>query len=107
MTKLDNLRQRYLELTNEILPKLSQHRHFPVQENHCFQRILLDNLFQCCWYEVLDCKRGSAYQQLTEAQLEQAIALAETILTQPDEYVKQLDRNSLNWRKKLFLSTNR
>jgi hypothetical protein len=99
MTRLNNLQQRYLELTNEILPKLAQHRRFPVQENHCFQRILLDNLFQCCWYEVLDRKQGAAYKQLTEAQLERAIVLAEAILTQPDEYIQQLNRNSLNWRK--------
>lgn len=100
MDNLPQLRQQYLELTNQVLPRLAASRNFPVSQNHCFQRIILDNLFGCCWYEVLERKQKPAYQQLTADQLEQAIALANNIIAQPDAYLHQLHQNSLNWRKK-------
>ncbi|MBD1821092.1 hypothetical protein H6F51_00955 [Cyanobacteria bacterium FACHB-DQ100] len=100
MDRLTQLRNQYLDLTNHVLPDLARSRHFPVRYNHCFQRIILDNLFDRCWYEVLERKRIPAYQQLTEAQLESAIALANSIIAQPDSYLQQLNQNSLNWRGK-------
>lgn len=102
MDRLTQLRSQYLELTNHVLPKLAATRNFPVRYNHCFQRIILDNLFRRCWYEVLERKREPAYQQLTEEQLEEAIALANRIIDQPDTYLKQLNQNSLKWRGKLI-----
>ncbi|WP_416668569.1 hypothetical protein [Egbenema bharatensis] len=100
MIRLTQLRNQYLELTNQVLPNLATDRNFPVRQNHCFQRIILDNLFDRCWYEVLERQREPAYKQLTEEQLEQAIALATAIMEQPDSYVQQLNQNSLNWRRK-------
>lgn len=102
MDHLTQLRNQYLELTNQVLPRLATTRDFPVRYNHCFQRIILDNLLGRCWYEVLERKQKPAYQQLTEAQLEQAIALAHQIIAQPDAYLHQLNRNSLNWRGKRY-----
>ncbi|GAP98550.1 hypothetical protein NIES2104_51050 [Leptolyngbya sp. NIES-2104] len=81
-----------------MLPDLASSRKFPVRYNHCFQRIILDNLFDRCWYEVLERKRIPAYQQLSEEQLENAIALANLIIAQPDSYLEQLNQNSLQWR---------
>ncbi|MBD1909227.1 MULTISPECIES: hypothetical protein [unclassified Leptolyngbya] len=104
MDRLTQLRKQYLELTNHALPQLAKSRNFPVCYNHCFQRIILDNLFGRCWYEVLDRKRNPAYKQLTEEQLEQAIALANRVIEQPDSYLQQLNRNSLNWRGKAITS---
>jgi len=98
MDNLSQLRARYLELTNQVLPKLALQQRLPVRYNHCFQRIILDNLFGCCWYEVLNRKNGPAYKQLTEEQLEQAIAIAEAMIAQPDEYTQRLNQNSLHWR---------
>ncbi|MBE9008610.1 hypothetical protein IQ250_00055 [Pseudanabaenaceae cyanobacterium LEGE 13415] len=98
MDQLTQLRNQYLELTNRVLPSLASSRKFPVRYNHCFQRIILDNLFDRCWYEVLERKRIPAYQQLSEDQLEKAIALANTIIAQPDSYLEQLNQNSLRWR---------
>ncbi len=99
MDRLTQLRNQYLELTNHVLPELAVSR-FPVQYNHCFQRIILDNLFGRCWYEVLERKQGPAYKQLTEDQLERAITLANSIIVKPDSYVQQLNQNSLKWRGK-------
>ena len=100
MDRLTQLRNQYLELTNHVLPELAIAKKFPVRFNHCFQRIILDNLFDRCWYEVLDRNRTPAYKQLTEAQLEQAIALANQMIIQPTAYLHQLNQNSLNWRGK-------
>lgn len=102
MERLTQLRHQYLELTNQVLPKLALSRDFPVRHNHCFQRIILDNLFGCCWYEVLERQQAPAYKQLTEKQLEQAIVLANQIIAQPDSYLQQLNQNSLSWREKLI-----
>lgn len=99
MDRLTLLRNQYLKLTNHLLPTLAQTRHFPVRYNHCFQRIILDNLFGRCWYNILPRNNGPAYQQLTEAQLEQAIAIAQQIIEQPDAYLQQLNQNSLTWRR--------
>jgi hypothetical protein len=101
VNRLAQLRNQYLELTNRVLPELARSRRFPVTANHCFQRIILDNLFGCCWYNVLHRGRIPAYQQLTEPQLEQAIGLAEAIVAYPDEYLWQLNQNSLSWRGKM------
>lgn len=105
--RLTQLRHRYLELTNQVLPQLARSREFPVRFNHCFQRILLDNLFGRCWYEVLDRRQGPAYRQLSPAQLEQAIAIADRILASPDSYLHQLNRNSLLWRGKLLSESSK
>jgi hypothetical protein len=99
MDRLTHLRNQYLELTNQVLPGLAASRNFPIRYNHCFQRIILDNLFDRCWYEVLERKRVPAYRQLTEEQLEKAIAIANRVITEPNTYVQQLNQNSLNWRK--------
>lgn len=101
MDRVPDLRQQYLKLTNNVLPRLALQQHFPVKYNHCFQRIVLDNLFGCCWYEVLNRQNGPAYKQLTEDQLKGAIAIAEAMTTQPSEYTQQLNQNSLLWRGKL------
>jgi hypothetical protein len=53
-----------------------------------------------CWYEFLDRRQEPAYKQLTESQLEEAIAIANTIIDQPDIYLHQLNQNSLSWRGK-------
>ncbi len=98
---IEELGKEYLQLTNEVLPNLAKQRKFPVRFNHCFQRIILDNLFGCCWYDVLDKSQGAAYQQLNATQLEKAISLASSIISQPDEYIQQLNYNSLRWRGKL------
>lgn len=97
---IEPLRQRYLELTNDVLPSLAGERQFPVRFNHCFQRIVLDNLFGRCWYEVLDRKAGAAYKQLTAAQLQEAIAIAQGIVDRPDDHIRALNQNSLRWRGK-------
>ena len=99
--EIEELRGQYLELVNQELPQQAKERHFPVRLNHCFARIILDNLFQCCWYEKIDRNKGAAYKQLSVEELQQAIALAEKIINSRDRYIQELNQNSLYWRGKL------
>ena len=98
---IEQLRAKYLRLVNKELPAEAKQRSSPVRVNHCFARIILDNLFNCCWYEKLDRQKDAAYKQLNSEQLHQAIDLAEAIINRPDTYIQQLNQNSLRWRGKL------
>ena len=98
---VEQLRAKYLQLIDRELPAQAKQRQFPVRFNHCFARIILDNLFQRCWYEAIDRQQGAAYKQLSVEQLYQAIDIAEAIIDRPDSYVQQLNQNSLRWRGKL------
>ncbi len=98
---IERLRNRYLKLTKQELPDLAKQRQFPVRFDHCFARIILDNLFGRCWYETIDRKKGAAYKQLSVEQLQRAIEIAEAIIDSPDSYIQQLNQNSLRWRNKI------
>ncbi len=78
MNDTAHLREQYLDLINHQLPAKAQQTAMPVRFNHCFARIVLDNLFGDCWYHYLS-RQQPAYKQLDEAQLKQAIALAQSI----------------------------
>ena len=96
---INNLKGQYLSLINEQLPHKAKQVSMPVRFNHCFARIVLDNLFEGCWYEYLS-RKLPAYEQLNEEQLVRAIAIAEQMLNNP-QFVSQLNHNSLRWRGKM------
>ncbi len=100
---LQSLRAQYLNLINKQLPAEAVHTSMPVRFNHCFARIVLDNLFEDCWYNHLSRKKP-AYVQLNEAQLEKAITFAQAMVKNPSTAVL-LNQNSLHWRGKLPAST--
>ncbi|MGB3618826.1 MAG: hypothetical protein WBA12_11965 [Catalinimonas sp.] len=95
------LQQRYLHLTNAAMRAKAAEERWPVRLNHCFQRVVLDTLFRDCWYHHLDrAGRTPAYKQLTEAQLRDAVGIAEEML-RSKELVVRLNRESLRYRGKL------
>lgn len=93
------LRNEYSSLINHQLPELAKQTPMPIRFNHCFARIVLDNLFEDCWYNHLS-RKQPAYKQLSETQLSKAIAIAQSIVDRP-EHVEQLNRSSLSWRGEL------
>lgn len=97
--RLQALRQDYLDLINNQLPAIAKQTSMPVRFNHCFARIVLDNLFEDCWYSHLS-RKQPAYKQLNVEQLERAIAIASAMLNRPDT-ATALNRNSLQWRGKI------
>lgn len=96
---LIQLKEQYLLLINQQLPARAKQGDLPVRFNHCFARIVLDNLFGGCWYQFLS-RKIPAYRQLDEAQMQAAIAIAQSMLQHPEK-ARLLNENSLRWRGKL------
>ena len=94
----DNLIGAYMHLTKEVLPSMarSDRTDWPVSEDHCFQRIVLDHLCGGVWHEHL-CR--PAYKHLTNDQAQRALGLCRDIIEgRPD--LQQLNEQSLIWRGK-------
>ncbi len=99
MTKeTDDLLNAYLHLTKEVLPALARNgwRNWPVSEDHCFQRIILDHVCGGVWYEYLD---RPAYKNLTKDQAQCAVKLCEDIADGHKD-LEKLNQQSLIWRGK-------
>jgi hypothetical protein len=96
--KRSDLVSTYMHLTKQVLPLMarSDQTNWPVREDHCFQRIVLDTICGGVWYEHLS---RPAYKHLTEDQAQRAVALCRAIIDN-DVDLKQLNHQSLVWRKK-------
>ncbi|WP_462264461.1 hypothetical protein [Mucilaginibacter sp.] len=86
---------RYKQLLNEVLPATFT---APIRYNHCFNRAVLDWLFQDVWYRHLDPSK-TAISQLNEEQLQQMTSRMEQWLQQPGLLFED-NQHSLAWRKK-------
>jgi len=93
-----NLAQQYLHLTRRVMPMLAQSNrcHWPVRNDHCFQRIVLDTLCGGTWYDHIP---RPAYKHLSSAQARQAVKLCKQIIAGRVD-LTALNRQSLTWRGK-------
>ena len=91
-----DLEQTWLQLTRVTLPRLSALRNWPVREDHCFQRILLDVVYGGVWYDHV--KGRPAYRWIAIDRLEAAVALGQRI-ADGDEDLRVLNARSLAWRR--------
>ena len=91
--------QVYIHLTKEVLPSIAKKKSpdWPVYEDHCFQRIVLDTICGGVWYEHL---KRPAYKNLTNEQAKLAVELCEDIINGKAN-LNQLNQQSLSWRGKL------
>ena len=97
---LTDLRQQYRTLVHEQLPSTAEERtDWPVERDHCFARIVLDNLYEDEWYDHVDGR--PAYKHLSGEELKIAIRTAETLLEQGKPLVEALNIRSLRWRGEL------
>ena len=89
----------YMHLTKEVLPSMARSvdRDWPVSEDHCFQRIILDHVCGSVWYEHLD---RPAYKHLTNDQAQRAVELCQDIIEGQAD-LRQMNQQSLIWRGKL------
>ena len=96
--KKDTLIATYMHLTKEVLPSLarSDQTDWPVTEDHCFRRIILDQVCGGVWYEHLG---RPAYKHLTNDQAQLAVELCQDIIEGQAD-LKQLNQQSLIWRGK-------
>ena len=88
----------YIHLTKKILPSMAQNdrRDWPVFQDHCFQRIVLDHVCGGVWYEHLD---RPAYKHLTSDQAQRAVELCQDIVKGRVD-LQQMNQQSLIWRGK-------
>jgi hypothetical protein len=91
------LEARWLELTKETLPALAVKRKWPIQYDHCFQRVMLDAACGRCWYEHIS--HRPAYRCATDDILERAVSLAESVADGAAD-LNSLNQQSLQWRQK-------
>ena len=93
-----DLVSQYMVLTKEIMPDLARtsHTHWPVRNDHCFQRIVLDAVCGGVWYDHL---LRPAYKNLTHDQAKNAVDLCNNIISGDSDLVV-LNKQSLKWRGK-------
>lgn len=100
-----DLVSRYAVMTKETMPNLARttHTHWPVRNDHCFQRIVLDTICGGVWYDHL---QRPAYKSLSHAQAQQAASLCDDIVAGKAD-LAALNTQSLIWRGKLRPVCNR
>ncbi|WP_415919000.1 hypothetical protein [Tateyamaria sp. SN6-1] len=94
----DRLVREYMHLTRETLPDMAGRLEtdWPVVNDHCFQRIVLDTISGGVWYDHI---QRPAYKNLTFQQAKDAVALCHAISSgSADLYA--LNLQSLRWRGK-------
>lgn len=104
MTRADLL-LTYFHLTRDVLPARALGEGWVVTADHCFQRIILDNVVGDAWRNVLTAK-APAYRQLSDEQLARAVELARQIEREGDPLLRTLNQNSLVWRGKAYKQAN-
>ena len=80
----------YIEMTKETMPQLATttHKNWPVRNDHCFQRIILDTLCGGIWYDHLP---RPAYKHLSHKQALQAVNLCNNIIAGTVDLVALID----------------
>lgn len=94
----DALRAELLRLAREDFPAAAATGDYPVRLDHCFLRIVYDNLFGAPWRTVLP-KGKPAITQLTAEQLARALEIGRSIIADP-QTCRRLNAHSLALRGK-------
>jgi len=100
LTTVTLFQQEYLFLTNEVIPERAKRDQWPIWENHCLQRILLDHLFGDAWHRHLPQGQTPAYRQLHLQQLGLLLYRTHQLLWSSMDEVDRLNQQSLTWRQK-------
>ena len=92
-----NLRE-FLHYAKNVLPSIASAKKnaWPIHHDHCFMRVILDNIVGCAWYEVIP---SPAYNNLTDEQASAALNLARQIATESVS-LHVLNQRSKKWRNK-------
>lgn len=97
-TDLTDLRRRYRRLVTTELPRAARTGDdWPVSQDHCFARIVLDDVFDDVWYDHVAGR--PAYEHLSASRLREAIDTAERLLDEGKPLVDELNRRSLARRE--------
>lgn len=96
MTIREQLILRLNVYVEEVFPQLSIKHKWPIRFDHCFRRVIYDNVYGKKWCESIP---APVIKNISLDDLETAISLCRFILSNPDELVK-LNNKSLAWRNK-------
>jgi len=97
---IGGLREEYKQKVNEELPEKAQNSDgWPIHLDHCFGRVVLDNLFGDEWYSHVDGR--PAYEHLSREELQEAVEIADRMLEEGKSVVEELNENSLRWREEV------
>lgn len=88
---------RYLDLTRRALPERARAQRWPLRFDHCFQRVVLDEVADGVWYDRI---ARPAYRNLTREQARAAADLAQRLLDEGEPLLAELDARSLARRGK-------
>ena len=92
-------KERLRQLANVEFPAAAKAGKYPIIFNHCFLRVVYDDVFKDKWQNVL-AKGKPAIHQLTETQLDEAIRVGERLVNDK-LLVERLNHQSLRYRGKL------
>lgn len=95
-----SLEKEYLYLSGEQIPQQARTEAWPIHENHCIQRILLDRLFDDKWNHHLKKKNKAAYKQLSNVQLGRLLFLTYQLMEEGKPLAQVWNESSLNYRSK-------
>jgi hypothetical protein len=96
---VSELRGEFDQKVNKRLPEQAQNSDgWPIHLDHCFGRVVLDNLFENEWYGYVDGR--PADENRSPEELREAIAIADRMLEEEQPVVTELNENSLRWRDK-------
>lgn len=99
-TNITELRERYRTLVSERLPMAAQQAGtWPISHDHCFARVVLDNVFEDRWDNHLNGR--PADEHLSTDELKAAIDIAEQLCERGGPLVETLHERSLRWRDTL------
>jgi hypothetical protein len=101
-SNIEELRGLYINSTSEVLPQLASENNWVIKFDHCFQRVVLDNVFGDVWYNHLEKSDSKpAYKQLSRNQLVSALNLCREMEKKGGKKVEELNKKSLRFRGKL------
>lgn len=95
---MEELKRELRQLANLTFPEVARRNEYPIVRNHCFLRVVYDNLFLAKWQSVLDAKKP-AIHQLDETQLRRAVEIGLEVIADLD-HCQILNERSLRWRGK-------
>lgn len=94
---ISELRAEYDSKVHTRLPERAQAEGgWPIQLDHCFARVVLDNVFEDEWYEYVNGR--PAYKHLSTEELAAAIDIADRMLDEGSQVAAELNKRSLEWR---------
>lgn len=81
-----------------MLPRRAREEAWPLRHDHCFQRVVLDEVAGTVWYDRIP---RPAIRNLTDRQADAAADIAQRLANEGEPLVSELNRRSLQRRGKL------